>query len=221
MSNECSIAVAWGSPGGATAEMSIAIEELTSLRLKSVRLSDLAGPNETIQILLNGEEWVLILKGIAVLYGAEIVKEAAKSTWKKAVPAINDFSKNTYNSIKKLAGAAKSAKFSQAPIIYGFPIDLPHGRRHIGIEIDEVTEENISRTIAALANCWPNLDLLIKQLSLKQQKGERFYFEKNSDCSTKIELTDEGRVFLKVTYFKNAENTEKEQVIHDITGLNI
>ncbi|WP_441004571.1 hypothetical protein [Pseudocolwellia agarivorans] len=220
MTNEPSIAVAWCSPGGATAEMSIAIEELTSKRLKPVRLGDLAGPNETIQILLNGNEWVLILKGIAVLYGAEIVKEAAKSTWKNVSPIINNATKNTLSSIKKLANAAKNAKRVEAPVIYGFPIDLPNGRRHIGIEINDASDESISRTIVALANCWPQLEIVIKQLTIEHEKGIRFSFEQNSDCSTKIELTDEGCAILKVTYYKNGDYSSREQKIYYLSGSN-
>lgn len=128
MKQESQIAVAWGSPGGATAEISNAIEALTGSRPKPVRLEDLAGPNETVQVLMGNQDWILVAKAVAAIYGAELVKEAAKSTWKAAAPKFAQASDEVRGFFGRLISGIKQAIHARAPVILGIP-RTPYGAR--------------------------------------------------------------------------------------------
>lgn len=109
------IAYSWDTPCGAVDLAEEGAKELMAsfdADAKSVtRLSmpGLAGPNDTLQLLADAPTWVQIGVGIAALYGAEIVKEMAKETWKQRAKIIQ----GVVAPIEKLIGAISFMKQRQ------------------------------------------------------------------------------------------------------------
>lgn len=193
------IAVAWGSPGGATAEISIAVEELTGKRPRPVRLGDLAGPNETIQVLLAPEDWILVAKAVAAIYGAEIVKEAAKSNWKAAAPKFTQASEAVQGYFGRIVLAIRQALHAKAPVVLGLPRTPVAARRHIGIEIQDAQPEDIARVVALLAEHGAEIESRLDEWDQIQSHRKNVIYEENSDCSVKLTLTDDGSIQLSAT----------------------
>lgn len=218
MIKDVCIAVAWGSPGGATAEISLSIEEMTGKRPKPIRLGDLAGPNETVQILLGANDWMLIFKAIVAIYGAEIIREAAKSSWKILLPKM----KNSFDSsIGRFIRGISNARHAKAPVILGFPINLTGGRRHIGIEIYEATPEEIIRVINTLSSNGENIEKKLAEWEelLKIRDCSNISYLENSDCSVKLMLTEKGNITLQATIFGKDYKT-KEEIVYEVVPPN-
>jgi hypothetical protein len=210
MSN-AQVAVAWGSPGGATADISISIEEITGARPKPVRLEDLAGPNETIQILLDTEGWILLVKAVGVIYGAELTKEAAKSTWKNAAPKLLQLAQLPKTAMVRLISAVGAAKkYTKASIILGFPRNLNGGRRHIGIEIESESPEDLSRVISLLGRHSEEILHRLDEWEASLAEKGRASYRENSDCSTKISIEDDGSLLLHATVFDFSGKNREE-----------
>lgn len=209
------IAVAWGSPGGATAEISLALEELLSKRPRPNRLWDLGGPNETIQILLNPEDWALIAKAVAAIYGAELVKEAAKSTWKASANSFSKASEALKGQFANLVSAVRQALFAKAPVIFGFPRTPIGGRRHIGIEVIDAEPEEIGRIIAVLAKHGEEIEEKLNEWERIHENQKGISYPENSDCSVKITLKDDGSIRLS-GWISESSTTSHEVVIFDI-----
>lgn len=209
------IAVAWGSPGGATAEISIAVEELTGKRPRPVRLSDLAGPNETIQVLLAPDDWILVAKAVAAIYGAEIVKEAAKSTWKAAAPKFTQAPAAVQGYFGRLVLAVRQALYAKAPVVLGFPRTPVGARRHIGIEILDAQPEDIARVVALLAEHGAEIESRLDELDHVQSHRKNVIYDENSDCSVKLTLTDDGSIQLRATVSDDSFAT-REVVLYEL-----
>ena len=208
MNTEAQIAVAWGSPGGATAEVSNAIEGLVGKRPKPIRLTDLAGPNETIQILLSAEDWIIVAKAVAAIYGAELIKEAAKATWKAAAPKFDQVKNDASSYFSSFISAIRQALFAKAPVIFGFPRTPVHGRRHIGVEISDASPEEIGRIVTILAMNGDEINLRLDEWD-SIRIGDDVSYAENSDCSVKITITDEGAIDLEATIFNNSSRTRE------------
>ncbi|MGH8049162.1 MAG: hypothetical protein ACREPB_00725 [Arenimonas sp.] len=215
MNREVQIAVAWGSPGGAAAEISLAIEELTGQRPKPVRLTDLAGPNETIQVLLNNQEWILVAKAVIAIYGAELAKEAAKATWKKAAPKFEQAVNITGNAFGRLITAIGSAIHAQAPVILGFPKTPISGRRHIGVEILEATPDEIARIVCLFAGHGEEIERKLDEWDLIRAHQRHLTYQENSDCSVMLTISDEGAIQLTATILDDTF-TKREVVIYEL-----
>ena len=182
------IAVAVSSPAGAVAELSNAVEDLTNTRPQLVRLHDLAGPNSTLQLLLNVDGWLLLLELAAAVYGVEIVKEMAKSTWKSFAPKIASTSNSLQSKFASLVAVICSASRSGTTVILGLPTTPEGGRRHVGVEIIDNDPQEVTRIICVLAT---------RALELEEALlTQHFLRAENSDCSVKITVSDEGAIQL-------------------------
>lgn len=203
------IAVAWGSPGGAAAEISIAVEELTGKRPRPVRLGDLGGPNETIQILLAPEDWILVAKAVAAIYGAELVKEAAKSTWKASASKFAQASEAIQGYFGRLVSAVRQALHAKAPVVLGFPRTPVSARRHIGIEIVDAQPEEIGRIVALLAEHGAEIEKRLDDWDRMQANRKGIVYEENSDCSVKLTLAEDGCIELRATISDDSFTTRE------------
>lgn len=210
MSSDTYIAVAWGSPGGATAEISNAIEDLTGKRPKPIRLSDLAGPNETIQILLSIDDWIKLGEIVLAIYGTELIKEIAKATWRVAAPKLTQSKDAVTNYFRNLVSAIREARHAKAPVVLGYYRTPKGGRRHIGIEITDDNPEEIGRTIILLASHGQEINLKLDELDSLQTESLKIAYEENSDCSVKIIITDDGVLQIRVTTFDDKFANRKE-----------
>jgi hypothetical protein len=216
MNNNAYIAVAWGSPGGATAEISIAIEEIVGKRPKPVRLGDLAGPNETIQVLLSTEDWILIAKAIAAIYGAELVKEAAKATWKAAAPKISQVKTTMTSLFERLVSGISNALHAKAPVVLGLYWNPKGGkRRHIGIEVTDKNPEEIARLISILATNGHEIEQKLEEWDKMIANRKSIVYEENSDCSVKLIVSDDGNIQLRATVWDD-DISSKETFIYEI-----
>jgi hypothetical protein len=213
MNTETYIAVAFGSPGGATAEISNAIEGLIGKRPKPIRLDDLAGPNETIQMLLSVEDWIRVAEVIAAIYGTELLKEAAKATWKAAAPKL-DHAKDTVTSyFSNLVSAIQQAMRANAPVILGYPRNPVGSQRHIGVEIYDASPEEIGRIITTLAFNGQEINIRLDKLDQRKTEENYIIYERNSDFSVKITITDEGKVEIHATVV-DAKDPRNQEVIN-------
>ena len=180
------IAVAVSSPAGAAAELSNSIEEITGVRPQWVRLRDLAGPNATLQLLLDAEGWILVLKAVAAVYGFEIVKEMAKSTWKTAAPTLANAASAALDKVNGLVSILCSAARSGTTVILGLPTTPDGARRHVGIEIIDANPQEVTRIICVLAAHATEIETSLSSIHCR--------YAENSDCSVKLTLTDSGAI---------------------------
>jgi hypothetical protein len=215
MEADANIAVAWGSPGGAVGDIAEAIEELSGRRPRIVRLGDLAGPNETIQILLTPDAWPPVAKVVAAIYGAELVKEAAKATWKNAAPKVADLASMTQNAFVRLADGISAAIRRQAPVVLGLPHTPVHGRRHVGIElVADDRYEDVARVISILAEHGAEVQARLQEWDQARAQQSVAYTE-NSDCSVKLYLLDDGTLQMQATVSDDHFRT-REVVLWDL-----
>jgi hypothetical protein len=77
------IGFAFDTPNDVIAELEEGFAELSLGSYSRQRLPDLAGPNDTLQLIADPQTWVKIgMAAAAAIYGTELVREAAKETWK-------------------------------------------------------------------------------------------------------------------------------------------
>ena len=201
------IAVAVSSPAGAAAELSNSVEDITGVRPQLVRLHDLAGPNTTLQLLLDAEGWVLVGGGVAAVYGVEIVKEMAKATWKTAVPKLANAASAALDKVSGLVSILCSSARSGTTVILGLPTTPNGARRHVGIEIIDASPQEVTRIICVLAAHAAEIESSLSSIHCR--------YAENSDCSVKLTLTDSGAIqFWGVVTSEHGES--REVVVYEI-----
>jgi hypothetical protein len=178
----------------------------------------LAGPNETIQILLNHLDWILIAKVIWDIYGKDLVKDATKAAWKAAAPRLAQASEGVKETFGHLVSGIKEAIHAKAPVILGFPRTPVRARRHVGIEIIDTSPEEIARIITLLANYGEEIERLLDEWDKMHSHNQTISYVENSDCSVKLTVSDDGVIQLRATIFDNSF-ANREEVIYQVHGL--
>jgi len=190
------IAVAVGSPREAVAEISLAIEDLINESPQPVRLADLAGPNETVQILLSPEGWLIVAAGI---FTTELVKEAAKSTWKAIAPKIGSAVSAAGDRFLRLVRGISSARMANATVILGFPRCMRGVQRHIGVEVVDPSPEEIGKVILLMAIHGDEITSRLDEWQSNFEPSVGEFYDRNPDCSVKIIVTEEGDMLIRAT----------------------
>lgn len=197
-----SIGLAWGSPGGATAEISNIVEDLTKKRPKPKRIADLAGPNETIQLILDSVDWLNILAGIL---GEKILEGG----WNLAKPKILEAKNIATSAFSRLIGAIREAKHAKSSVIFGLPQTIYNAGRHIGFEIQNLEPEDIAKVIYVLAKYGDKIESKLNEWN-KKYEDKKVGYTQNSDCSVKLILSDDNKVQLEAHIssddYKTSEN---------------
>lgn len=218
MNDEARIGVAFGSPGGHVADISNLLEEITKQRPQLCRLRDLDGPNETIQILLDGNRWLLVFQAAVVLYGSEIVKEAGKSTWLALSRKLSKKDEAESAVYGKLETKIIRGQRPDYPIVVGYPRNLKDGRRHIGIELQTGTAEEVLHAVAILSE---NYETIYRKLDEWEARyaEKSISYEENSDCSVKLTICGTGEICINATIYDVNNRSNKERIQYILVKL--
>lgn len=202
MSIKAEVAAAYNTSGSALADVSVAFEELTGVPPRVKRLHDLAGPNSTLQLLVDGVGWAIVFKAMIAAFGASFAGAAGKEAWKELSPLIRSCTNAGWT---RLVNGVKEAVERGNSVILGLP-ERPPGRpdRHIGYEIQSTEPEEIARVINAFAENGSKIEQFFREL----ESGDRevqVAFQENSDCSAKVVIDDEGTIRFEVVYFSGKD----------------
>lgn len=125
------------------------------------------------------------------------MSEAAKATWRASVSLIKN-TPEVLSAFERLCSAIRQAPLSKSPVILGL-VRRPFSRddRNIGIELSELTPEEIGRAACLLAEHGADINSIIDALESVHGPHARFLSGKNSDGSCKI-FVPEGGAFLEL-----------------------
>lgn len=215
MAVSAQVGAAWGSSGGTTVEIANAVEELTGTQPRLVRLPDLCGPNETIQVLLNPEGWWTVAKWVGLIYGAELIRLGAKASWKAIGQKLSSSPTQPDTPLGRLVWAIRAARHAHTTVVFGFPRTTENRARHIGVEIHDADPDEIARIIAVLAVHGEELLAGLDAFALEGGSGRTIIYGQNSDCSARLAVTDDGAIYLHASISDDGWKTRRE-VLYDL-----
>ncbi|NBB47106.1 hypothetical protein GVN24_02330 [Rhizobium sp. CRIBSB] len=163
-------------------------------------MTDLAGPNDTLQILLEWSWWQQLVAAGLATYATAIVAEAGKDTWvglkalvsRSRAPSIEGKRGDIVN---ELSGIASEAQAAGNHVILGLPLDQRFQRRNMGIELANPSPEEVFKAATVLSLIGESLSQTIDELVATNQSVSAI--EENGDCSGKISLHADGSSSVK------------------------
>ncbi|MBY5868401.1 hypothetical protein [Rhizobium leguminosarum] len=187
------IAGASGINGGAVLMASEAIEGLTGKPPKLERQTDLAGPNDNFQILLEFATYATISEFVrpflkAVLgEAAKDAWQAIKSLWKKQPPETSDA--KMVERIRQLQWAVNQAHQCGNTVIIGIRYDY---RRNAGIQLRSQDVTEFAAAAKLMAEYGEELMSRVEaeRRRLINEGAHNVGFVENSDCSIAIKVKD-------------------------------
>ena len=106
-----------------------ALREITKSEVGHEQLRGLAGPNDIIQLVASGPEWLLWAKGLALAVGAPFVaqlgKNAADDLWKRKSAIAGWIASEAAKPYRKLVMALAGAKALGAGVTVAVPLNVP------------------------------------------------------------------------------------------------
>jgi hypothetical protein len=206
-------------PAGAT-ESQAALATIFRKEPRRIEMVGLAGPNDTLQILFDWATWHAFVGIVAGAYFVKLAQMAAESTpstiktwFARNTPKPSDQPERD-DAIFKLLAAIDKAQKSGNSVIVGFPIDDPKfQRRNIGIQLAGASPEELAKAAIALASIGPDL---MATISAALENGMIFANVENSDCSAKIQFSNDGSCEVQLITSKtfNYPNDGKLLTIH-------
>ncbi|MCX5497654.1 hypothetical protein OSH11_23350 [Kaistia dalseonensis] len=190
------IAIAYGTHMPSRQKASDLIERYFHIVPETERMRDLAGPNDTLQILLEWSWWKQLIVSGAAIYVSAIVAEAGKDSWvgikglltkrksdKKKTPPLED-------PIQELSTIAREAQGAGNSVILGLPLASQTPKRNIGIELSGFAPDEVFKAAATLALIGESLASTVDELVA--QNYSVYAVEGNSDRSCRIRLNEDG-----------------------------
>lgn len=220
---EVVIAGSYGTKEVAVLMLSETLNDIFGRPPRKQNMQMLAGPNDTLQLLMDWEKWELILGGIVTLGGGHIVKLVSEDSYKaiknliaelRAKPADDSLA----TKIPQIEEALTTAAGLGNTVIVGFPMPDDFKRRNLGIELVKGDQDFYVRAVATLAVIGEDLCQLI---DAEMKKGNLIIaVQENSDCSGKIELRPDGSVLVDLSIkSKTGGASVSLKVIYDADGV--
>lgn len=170
------------------------------LSVRRVALFSLEPPS-WINLFAKTEEWQVVLSAVAAVYVAELIKEAAKSTWKGVAKAASA----TPDAVKKLSMLAKGLfslrqRFPKKTEIF---ISLPEPDEYFGASLRLSLEdlETVEKQVALFIHHLPNFMALIESHKISDTPAATGY---------SLSLRDDGS--LQVSWFDQKPLTQNEEL---------
>ncbi len=198
------IGIAHGTPKKSRDEIVDILQVITNKKPEVKKMADLAGPNDTLHILMSADSWCLLLALAIGIYGKTFIKEVAKSHWKRLFDARVD----PNSELGSLSKIVKDTKEQNVSVIFGLSKWIKKGRYyHVGIELNEGSPEEIARVVGIFSKYGQRIeDRLEDWEDFSTKTGAILMRYENSDCSLKLNISKNGRIFLK---FKLPDSSEE------------
>ena len=120
-----------------------------------------ADPPSWVTLLADADGWITVFKAYAAFYIAEIVKEAAKDTWKNRGKALGALI-SAGNRITKLAIAIAKVRQRLSPKTgFGIALPVPSDYFSARLELTGTDPDDLALQIALFVHHLPGLDALI------------------------------------------------------------
>lgn len=185
------VAAASGVNGAALLMMASAIEEATGEPPHVVNMFALAGPNETLQLLMDLITWQNVLIGGGGLFLSGFLSKAGSDLWdrlKSLVANKRVIEPKLEELVARISAAAAAAQRAGNFVIIGLPIDrqIIH-MRNIGVQLGATDPEAIVRAIATVGIVGGDiLEFLRKHPNARINTRLQ-----NGDASAAIAVTDQ------------------------------
>lgn len=188
-----------GTSGVAVLSLNQALQDLFDRPPRTQFMPGLAGPNDTLQLLMSWQVWVGFASGMLTVYSTELAKLAAQDSYKaiknwisKPKPELEP-QKDLSERLSRVEQAIDEAVRGGNTVVLGFPLpESGFKQRNIGIELIPNSRDDYFRTVTTLALIGEDLASVI---AAEKKKGHTLFPAKeNADCSGKIELLTDGSV---------------------------
>jgi hypothetical protein len=127
-----------------------------------------ADPPSWVTLLANANWWTQLLSAYAALYVSELVKEAAKETWRNRAVAIG-LAHGASDRLRKMAGAiAEFRRKVSAPTTLGIGLPVPSEYFSTRLALVGESVEDLTAELALFVHHLPVLSQLISEFGLAE-----------------------------------------------------
>jgi hypothetical protein len=167
--------------------------EVYPSHVKATRADGLAGPNEIIQVLLDGLSWAAIVKGLVGAFGVGIATKAGQDTWgmltKKFGKKDSKVPEWSEDQVRRLVAILHEA-MKENSVTFGSKIpELSWADRHPGIVLSSADPAEIVRIASVLAL---NVEEFRSQAAAQIGQARTLPAHQNSDCTPRLVIEEDG-----------------------------
>jgi hypothetical protein len=199
VADELGVAVVYDAAPLEVAEARAALTEMLGEEVGQPALVGYAGPNETMQLLFNGDQWLKILAVLGSVFGTGFVaglgKNAADEVWKRKTELLQALKSAVAAPFRRLIMAIVAARSRGQTVTLAVP--YPYRGRNAGLVIPTSDPVEVLRYLSLFARSASEIHAFLQANFIDPTGKPLAQFGQNEDLSVKIEIGADDKLILR------------------------